>query len=253
MEGLDEKKSFKWIKFRQDAFQKHEITEVNGSLRFETYDLKGVVFEECDFTDVDMSWADVEGASFIDCTGLTEATKWGLDEFGVYSDKKMIQRLKIEIEVCKQNKVRLRLNGINFAFMNFEVLREIRRMYILYNSMTNESSIDLKRLDFAEVNMYGARVEDCQFLIWDINLPMWIRKGLDKRGIYNERRLIDLVHSVSESKAWKILEGAYISDINNLPENMRCAVNKDGVFMPKVQIEFAIPGIVDRIRRILGR
>ena len=133
----------------------------------------------------------IEGVNFKLSINLPEWIEKGLDKKGCYSKEQIV------------NCIKKGYKNIRVADLNDADLRDV----------------DFTNINFKEINIRRAYAEGANFKN-SMNLPEWIVKGLDKKGIFEKKRLIDNIRKGFRNLRGADLRRAYLSGLDFRETNL---------------------------------
>jgi len=163
---------------------------------FEKVSFLNATIQNVSFKQSEFYFVNFEGAIIIDVFGLNEWIEGGLDSNGCFSQKRLI-------EAIKHYKVKNDLSFVLLDNANFSN-EELKDINFSKTSLTNADfsnsklfGIDFRKsclikanfsqTIFVDVKFEGANLKDA------INLPEWVRSGLDIKGTFSYNNLIEKI------------------------------------------------------------
>jgi len=154
-------------------------------------DLSNTELISVNFINTSLKKTNIENTKFIKAIGLPKWVKYGIDQKGIYTQKKLLY---------------------NINHSNFKYLVNSNLFYADFSNLNLEET-NFSNANLIGSNFYNAIIDRSNFenstLNKATNLPQWIQKGLDHNKIYKQKILIKAI-----KKGFKNLVGANLSKVN---------------------------------------
>ena len=209
------KANFSGADLRSADFSGANLRRVN----FSEANLKGTDFSGANLKDVDFSEANIEKAIFNNTSNIPKWIEKGLNNECIYLKEQLIESIRNGFK---------ELSGANLSCANLAGI--------------NLNKADLSGTCLNSVNLEKANCKNTK------NLPKWIERGLDTKGIYSQKQLINSIRNGFKHLSGAYLKGADLKGIDlkgadiekanlqdtiNLPEWVTKGLDIEGIFSQK--------------------
>ena len=200
--------------------------------------LEGAYFANANFGDADLKDANLEGAHFGNANNIPAWIEGGLDKKRIYSQNYLIENIRHGFINCLRG---ANLSGANLRSVNI--------------SNADLRGANLSGADLRESVLSGVLIEGTNFKNSN-NLPEWINKGLNEKGLYSQYELIINIKRGFKNLSGANLKGAdfwgtdltevYLAEVDleganfanaNIPEWIKKGLDKRGIYSQQYLIK----------------